>query len=322
MNSKPFIEKIKYLGLDCVAFGAGGYSAIAALYGGNVISLKYLPKNMDILRCPEKVEDYIKSTQTYGAAPLFPPNRINEGEFIFEDRKYRFPINTPFNTHLHGFVKDDVWQIESMETTSDKAILVLSYKVLQDCDVFRFFGHRFELYIENILSKDGLNQKLTVKNLEDYPMPFGFAYHTTFNIPFNTSPKEAFFVQANLKNAYKINNGLPTGEFLDLSDSEKQVCSVGYPCLGEVLDNLYLADDSKQNISIITDKNTGGKVIYEADNSFKHWILYNNDAASGYLCIEPQTWCTNAPNLSLKEANVISVPPKGDFTLTTRLYAN
>ena len=141
VNNKPYVEKIQCLGLECVSFGAGGYEAVAALFGGNVISLKYKPKNIDILRYPKKVEDYIKSTQTHGAAPLFPPNRIEKGEFTFEGRKYRFPINTPRNTHIHGFVKDAVWKLESMKADENKAEVVLSYKVSESDDVYMFFGH-------------------------------------------------------------------------------------------------------------------------------------------------------------------------------------
>src|SRR5690606_31023064 len=40
------------------------------------------------------------------------------------------------------------------------------------------------------------------------------------------------------------------------------------------------------------------EIRYEADPNFRHWVVYNADGRSGFICPEPYTWITNAPNLA------------------------
>ena len=73
----------------------GEYSAkINITRGANCISLKNSKYNASVLREP----DYSKPLDNpylYGMPILYPVNRISGGSFMFDCRRYTFPINEP-----------------------------------------------------------------------------------------------------------------------------------------------------------------------------------------------------------------------------------
>jgi aldose 1-epimerase len=40
-------------------------------------------------------------------------------------------------------------------------------------------------------------------------------------------------------------------------------------------------------------------IQYKTGKNFKHWVVYNKDGKSRFLCPGPYIWVTNAPNLPL-----------------------
>ena len=109
------IEKINFNGVPAVQFTAGGYEAIMVpSVGANVVKLKHLATGIEILRTPEadEMDNFKERPQIYGLPLLFPPNRIADGTYTFEGRKYQYPITIPAqNNYHHGIIKGEPFDV-------------------------------------------------------------------------------------------------------------------------------------------------------------------------------------------------------------------
>lgn len=112
---------------------------------------------------------------------------------------------------------------------------------------------------------------------------------------------------------------LPTGELVDIPYLEE--LREGKSLVEHALDDAFQTAESGANEAVLTDLNSGIRVVYSADEHFKHWVVYNHDARQGYLCPEPYTWITNAPNLQLPQelTGFRVLQPGEQVTTTTRI---
>jgi aldose 1-epimerase len=53
--------------------------------------------------------------------------------------------------------------------------------------------------------------------------------------------------------------------------------------------------------AILTDLAAEAEIVYEIDEIFKHWSLWNSGGNENFFCPEPQSCMINAPNLALPE---------------------
>ena len=75
--------------------------------------------------------------------------------------------------------------------------------------------------------------------------------------------------------------------------------------------------------AMISSEDRKYKIIYELSESYKHWMIYNGRGNEGYICIEPQTWMINAPNMErvgVKDSGLIEILPGAARTDSTRIY--
>ena len=89
---------------------------------------------------------------------------------------------------------------------------------------------------------------------------------------------------------------MPTGAIHETADTLE--IQNGFSLEGRLFDDLFGYDEERalENECILTDQEAGIQIIYHADPQFKFWVLFNQE---GYVCPEPYTWVTNAPNLDL-----------------------
>lgn len=95
------IEKINFNGIPAVHFTAGGYEAVMVpSVGANVVKLKHTATGIEILRTPDAEEmENFKERHQFTVAPALPPNRIADGTYTFEGRKYQYPITYSDTKH-------------------------------------------------------------------------------------------------------------------------------------------------------------------------------------------------------------------------------
>ncbi len=321
-NSRVF--ESEYFGIKTIEFEYGGYKGAFIADGAKLIKLEYTPKNISLLHTTDNMNE-LRERRVFGMPVLFFPNRTKYGTFTFEGKEYQLPINVkvPYDMNIHGFLDGfTTWDVVKKEAADDHINITFEYIINKTKKCFKYFDFNVKIVYENIISSKGLSQNITFENMSNKNMPFGFAYHTAFNIPFNESPKEAFYIKANLKSKYELGyDDMPTGKLLSLDDFQKKALdTIGIPSHKKILDDLFLADGSTPNVAVITDTYTNTQVFYEADEKFKHWILYNLDTESDFVCVEPQTWATNALNMDIESANLIVIKAGEKLKLSTKIY--
>lgn len=268
--------------------------------GSNLISLKWKPEGIHLLKTPETKGEYDENPCLFGIPILFPPNRIDHGKFTYEGKTYSLPINEkPLQNHLHGFLYDKKWTVKKAEAEGEKIIAQTMLNADDRPEIRRIFPHSFSITMTYILEGLNLSVDASVVNHGEDPMPLGLGYHTSFCYPFNKEGDKTqcvFSLPASKK--WDLSDRLlPTGEF-----SVTDEFTEGRSAAGDRLDDILAAEHDQEGNSTaeIRDRLAGIRVSYEVDRHFKHWVVYNGKTdQEDLLCLEPYTWMTNAPNLDL-----------------------
>ncbi|MEE1224831.1 MAG: aldose 1-epimerase, partial [Clostridia bacterium] len=294
----------------------GEYSAkINITRGANCISLKNSKYNASVLREP----DYSKPLDNpylYGMPILFPVNRIEGGEFVFENRKYRFPINeAKIGCHLHGELHALPFIIKEQNENSVRCVYTSNGDYMG-------FPHAFKVDICYTLDNRGFVQETEIFNLSDENMPLFLRFHTTFNIPFvkdSVSENVCVFAEVGDEIERNMSLYLPTGKILPSDTISKQFNSGEFAPLEKSISRHYRAQ--KSGAIELYDKVKKLRVIYENDEKFK-WRLFYNGNADEFICLEPQTCMANCQNSPFDRdyAGFDYIKPYSSKKYTSRIY--
>ncbi len=289
---------------------------IAEIYparGANIIKLFDKELGIDILRSPEKLSDFeTQNPYLYGMPVLFPPNRISDAEFEFEKRTYIFPVNEPkTGCFVHGTMHETAFVVSEKSRTRIK----LHFNATNE-HPYLTFPHAFSIEVEYILSDEKLLQTITIHNKSDANMPVGLGFHTTFKC-FGT---DGFNVQACVeKEFFRNEKYLPTGEYRDDTEWIKKLTSPeGYntkkelSALFELGDNHLITIRAEDNINI----------NYSLDKKYKYLMIFNTGSEGKYVCIEPQSWISNCPNIDKREQYGFTyIKPDEKISYNMSIYA-
>ena len=265
----------------------GDFTAkINAKLGANLISLRNDKLGAILLREP----DYSKPLDNpylYGMPILFPVNRISGGEFTFEGRKYKFPINEEStNCHLHGELHKTEFAVDELGDNFAK----LSYVATKNKPYLNF-THEFTLKLNYNLTNNGIEIETIIENNSNLNMPIMLGFHTTFNSAFlgNNDVK----VKVDFNNEYERNmqNYLPTGNLI-LDDSDSALLKIGeFNPYSKPISKHFESSSSM----VIYDKQSDYSVVYTNDDKYKFRLIYNG-TANEYICLEPQNCLANCLN--------------------------
>jgi len=273
-----------------IDIACGDWSAkIDLLRGANCISLKNDRYGVDVLRNPPK-DGKLDNPYLYGMPILFPVNRIEGGTFMFEGRRYVFPINEPeTGCHLHGELHQTRFEVSKRE----KSLIQCRYRAKSG--EYLGFPHAFAVIQEYELKRDGLCHTVTVSNLSEQNMPLFLGFHTTFNTLFlKESKEENIRVFADISEEYERNmevNYLPTGVKPRFDAISKALSDGTYKPFDGKISRHYRGSGQMS----ITDIGNGLRVIYESDEKYRFRLIYNG-GADRYICLEPQTCLANCQN--------------------------
>ncbi|MBQ8416775.1 MAG: aldose 1-epimerase [Clostridia bacterium] len=278
----------------------GGYIAdISSRLGGICYRLVHSVTGADLLRTPKDEAHLLENVYLFGNPPLFPPNRILGGRFVFEGKEYLLPLNEPSTgCHIHGALYKMPFVIEKLEES--RVRLVFEEKAGE----YICFPHAFLFVREYLLDENGLLERDTVTNLSPSVMPFMLAYHTTFNIPFinGSAPWEHRIRLDTGREELRTEKFIPTGEFRDVGEREEKFRCGEYVPFGEHLSAFYEASGEM----VMRDVNSGVELFYDADReAFPYRMLFQTVEGSFFVC-EPQTTAIDCFHLP---------PAKGDYGL-------
>lgn len=314
LNQNSYIKEISWKNNWAVKFSAGGYEAIIVPdVGGNVVELKNIDKKVSILRTPAEdlsLTDFRKRPQVYGLPVLFPPNRIEDGTFKLGEKIYKFPINEPKNNnYLHGFIKSEKWELTKKQIFDDKVVVEVEFAFTEKHKFYKYFNHKFLFKLSYELSKNGLKQVASVKNLSNEEMPVSVGYHTPFNVPFCEDGKVGDYRLKVSVDKYWPQDGrkLPTEESLELNDEQKKYVEDGIVPSCHPIESLYSLKNIKVNGkdfkgAFIEDVSKNLRVVYKMGDSYKYLVVWNDMGDKKYVCIEPQSSIINSPNVKMDKS--------------------
>ena len=273
--------------------------------GANCISLVHLPSGDQLLRVPENGRKLREGSNVFGLPLLFPPNRVRDGRFLFHGREYRFPINEPErNNHIHGFLHRTpfAWAGEG------------TFVYSADADhPYLSFPYPFTVERRYTLSAQGLCCTVRIVNGSGQPMPCGLGIHAALGLHRDSACSLKIpVIRQWLVDPARL---LPTGQTLEHS---------------RLLDALRAGslDPDREPISALLECAPGSEVSLRKpqgvwkcrmDKSFRFVMLWNGGGGRHFVCPEPQSWITDAPNLCMhaETSGLLEIQP-GE-TLQTEL---
>lgn len=285
---------------------------IVPCYGMNCIKAICTKPNADILKTPHDV-DMLGSDDAFlfGMPILFFPNRISNGRFEFEGREYKFPVNeVKLNNFCHGTLHKLPFEVIEYDDEHIKGVFIATgdYPYLT-------FPHSFEFYVEYCIKLDGIHQIVSIKNTSEKNMPVALGFHTTFNL----SDKNMIKISVAKEIERSVATFLPTGKIYDVFELKEALNKGVFKLNGRSVSNLF--ELSGRKIQIL-DEETKTRITYIFDEKYKYCMLYSSNGKD-HICIEPQTWLTNCPNLRLdrKECGFDYIEPNEIKVYTSVLRA-
>lgn len=263
--------------------------------------------NYQFLRepAPEEMDAFKERPRNHGIPVLFPPNRFQDGKFPFNGKTYSFPINEEITgNHIHGFFYNRPWDMLKYGKNDKECFITLVQDVNETHEVYSYFPHKFKFKITYTLSDQGLSQTVHIENCGDDPMPCMLAFHTAINAPFSSnSTINDCLCKITIGERWELDaRKLPTGNKLPLCDRELLMKNKSVSPFFEEMDNHYTAEPQNgKNYLELIDTREKVRLIYDVGTKYKQWMIWNNKAAGGFFCPEPQINLVNAPNVNLPD---------------------
>lgn len=271
--------------MELIELRCGTLRAVINPHGATCISLRDESLGLSALREP-CYERGVDNPFLYGIPLLWPQNRIEGGEFEFEGRPYRYPLNEPkTGCHLHGELYDTDFTV--LEQSESLVSLGLTREPREG------FPHGYSVVVKYALEDGLLLHTVRIINLSDENMPSFFGLHTTFNVPFvkGSSPEDVTLCcQVGDLVEREMTRYLPTGRLLPPDAITESLVRGDFPPLSEVVSRHYRA--AGDGIMRLTDKRAGAELIYEIDENLPYRLIYNG-AADEYVCLEPLSSMAN-----------------------------
>ncbi|MDR2103887.1 MAG: aldose 1-epimerase [Treponema sp.] len=262
--------------------------------GGNVLS--FGPGRDSYLRSPRDLHEYLSLPEAYGIPVLFPPNRIEGGEFTARGVRYRLPLNKHNHTqHYHGFLYERPWQVDRIGGGAGTAEIEMSFTAGTKGELYRWFPHPFRACLYYRLEVRGLFQRISFENLGDRPMPFMQGFHTAFALRDRETNPEAYRIRVDLGD--EINGGGigplqgSMAEFRPGKILHDKEAIFGHFCAAP------FQDGQEPGNAVIENLNTGARLHYTIDEQYRYRVLWNQGGDNSFICIEPQTCAINAANM-------------------------
>ena len=314
MNTNLYIEETKYKGEPCINMVAGKYTClIAPGIGSNILRLYDSENQIELLHFKKKIPmKWLRfPSLVCGMPTLFFPNRLGNGVLKTSDNEYHFPINEEkLQNFIHGFIHKRKYQV--VKTSMDKDLFqtetITRFVYNKNDPFYQYFPVDFTVEIKFILNKTGLHYELSLTNNSDKMLPAGLGCHTSMKAPFikKGSKKNLRIQIPALKRCELDSKCLCTGNLLDLSDEDlKYTNGTKLPVLNNIdndmflIGNLPLNDGHEIHGVRIFDTKTNHEILYEVDEFYKFFIIWNCGGGADFFCPEPMSWMIDAPNLTI-----------------------
>ncbi|OXM87666.1 aldose 1-epimerase [Paenibacillus rigui] len=288
--------------------------SICPQIGNNVYSLWDKRLQRELLRVPAAPEEMAGAPVQYGTPILMPPNRIREGRFELNGHAYQFDVNTPTGHHIHGMLRSQPWTVVQSGDNGDGLFITCAIDLSEDTNVQRQYPHALELQVTYVLKGSTLSHRLKVRNKGATPAPFGYGLHTWFLL--NGKP-ESWKLQVPVSGIWELDaHSIPLGRIIPLGSLEPIVHGISLE--GQSLDTVFQIGSNPCTAWLSDDEL---EIRYSGSGLFKQWVIFTKGEARDFICLEPYTWVTNAPNIPLPAdvTGVQSIEPGAVLDLEVKL---
>lgn len=328
------LRSIDWNGLRAVEFTKGDYAALLVPgMGANLVRLAHTGLGVEILHTPQadEMQTFLRRPQLFGLPLLFPPNRIADGQYVFDGRTYRFPITrAEEHNYHHGILKSEAFAVSKAFETDDEVLVECRYYSNAGNDaVFRDFPHAFKCKVTYRLTAAGLEQEVMFANRSACRMPVGVGFHTPLMAPFAGGEPTDYAMRVAVGEQIELDGrSLPTGRKLPLTEQFAKLRGGGLQVTGcDPIEAAFSVreievDGRPFRGALVENIRTGVRTFYEVDDNTTCWTLWNNGGQVPYCCPEPQSWTTNAPNAPDPAAEGFrAIEPGEKFSMKFRLRA-
>lgn len=216
-----------------------------------------------------------------GCFPLIPfSNRIDAGQFRFDGREVRLPLDLPGCPHaIHGHAWRAHWRVEERTDSAAR----LSFRHPAGAWPWTYTATQIVA-----LDDDGLTVVLDVSNDDQAPMPAGIGLHPYFPKPPGT------VLKARVGAVWL--NGLTMLPVKRAPLPDVWAFPDGVTMDRTVLDNGFTGWDGRATLTWPgAEVESGLRLTLLADGPFGHLVVYAPEGEN-YLCVEPVTHMTDAIN--------------------------
>jgi aldose 1-epimerase len=238
------------------------------------------------------------------------PNRLQDGNYEFDGRRYQLPLNEPERSNaIHGLVRWASWT----------AALQQPHRAVMDYVLHPQPGYPFTLAIsiEYALSDRGLTVRTTATNLGAVACPFGCGAHPYLTL--GTPSIDHLMLRVPGQTILRSNErGLPTGTeaVAGTAYDFRQPRRIGSTRLDTAFTDLARDADGFARVEL-RDPNAGTQVSLWVDRSYRYVMVFTGDALANVnrrsLAVEPMT-CP--PNAFRTGEALVRLEPGSSFTGT------
>lgn len=217
-------------------------------------------------------------------------NRIPQGVFEFEGKRYQVRKNFSDATAIHGDVRYRPWTIET--ATPEKFVATLNSNDFPD------FNYPFKLKFKHTLElkRNAMSMSLFMENKDKVNAPVGMGFHPLFKRRLTERDQDAILLLPAEK-VYPDIKCIPTGPAIPVSNETdlRKEKFLGNPNLDHCFTELT------KNLIRLIYKGSKAELRFEFDPIFTHIVIYapqdENKKAKDFVAIEPVTHVNNGFNL-------------------------
>ncbi|MCE5270265.1 hypothetical protein LLH00_03180 [bacterium] len=306
---RAWVESNQKLGLDVVVLRVDTprviEARIAPAAGANMFSLSW--DGVELLYRPDTLHRFDGST--WGIPVLYPtPCRIPGGKFTFRGERFDFGLNRD-DTHIHGLVRDAVWEYEPPRVEDGAAVLHTWIEFKPGSELYRKFPFEHRLDLTYSLDPSGLKLAFSVDNHDNRPLPFGFGLHPYWNY---AGGREGIRLSAPVAGRMELENLVPTGKIMPVEGAAwdiRQPVEVAGLRMDDVFTGMRPEFPARIQFS-----RAGLALTLETSPEFGHLIVYDQPE-NPFFCVENLTSSPDAHNLYARgfeaESGLLVVPPGG-----------
>ncbi len=197
----------------------GEYFSFLPDYGASMNQLVLRGGNGEIFSLLYENSDYenliTEGRDIYKGSKLSPfPNRINSGEYFYQNKNYKLPINNKQDGHaIHGLIFDSKFKIISEKANAESGEVIVMYNFDKENEGYPF---RFNIKIIFELDINGFTCTTVVRNDDGSEIPIGDGWHPYFKT--SSKVNDLFLSIPSFQEIEMDIYKIPTGKIINTSE--------------------------------------------------------------------------------------------------------